>query len=155
MSADVLLSTLDAVKRTGPERWIARCPAHDDKRASLAVAEKDEGRYLLVMTEGLCSVDVLFSKGIVDKAAARIIHGSLFPMDQNFAKVCVDVHEIKVCMETGRTVVLMYCDHIFECLYDVLNKVRIIDLLLLEFLNLLELDHIPSQYCKTLSLVSV
>ena len=47
MSADVLLSRLDGVKRTGAGRWIARCPAHEDRSPSLSVREMDDGRILL------------------------------------------------------------------------------------------------------------
>ena len=32
MIADALLSCLDGVRRTGADRWLARCPAHDEKR---------------------------------------------------------------------------------------------------------------------------
>lgn len=46
MSADQILSRLENVKRTGPGRWIARCPAHADKRASLSIRELDDGRTL-------------------------------------------------------------------------------------------------------------
>lgn len=46
MSGDVLLSRLERVKRTGPGRWMARCPAHKDRRASLSVRELDDGRVL-------------------------------------------------------------------------------------------------------------
>jgi hypothetical protein len=37
--ADVLLSRLPKVKKTGPGRWMAACPAHEDKRASLLVSD--------------------------------------------------------------------------------------------------------------------
>ncbi|WP_341678384.1 hypothetical protein [Niveibacterium sp. SC-1] len=53
---DVLLSRLDGVKRTGPDRWLARCPAHDDGHASLSVRELDDGRILLHDFAG-CSAD--------------------------------------------------------------------------------------------------
>lgn len=55
MSADTLLSRLDRVKRTGPDKWMARCPAHDDKGPSLAVRELDDGRTLVHCFAG-CSV---------------------------------------------------------------------------------------------------
>lgn len=42
MSAETLLSRLDKVRRTGPGRWVACCPAHEDRRASLAVRELDD-----------------------------------------------------------------------------------------------------------------
>jgi len=41
-----LLSKLEAVKKT-PSGWDARCPAHDDRRASLSVGIGDDGRILL------------------------------------------------------------------------------------------------------------
>jgi hypothetical protein len=47
MSAENLLSRLDRVKRTGPGRYQARCPAHADKGPSLAVRELDDGRVLI------------------------------------------------------------------------------------------------------------
>ena len=46
MSADNLLSHLDGVQRTGANRWIAKCPAHDDRKASLAIRELEDGRVL-------------------------------------------------------------------------------------------------------------
>lgn len=47
MSADTLLSRLDGVRRTGPGRWLARCPGHDDRSPSLAIRELGDGRILL------------------------------------------------------------------------------------------------------------
>ncbi len=47
MSAAALLSRLDRVRRTGPDKWVARCPSHDDKGPSLAVRELDDGRTLV------------------------------------------------------------------------------------------------------------
>jgi len=47
MNADALLSRLDRVKRAGPGRWIARCPAHEDRSPSLSIRECDDGRILL------------------------------------------------------------------------------------------------------------
>lgn len=55
MSADTLLSRLDRVKRTGPDKWVARCPAHEDRGPSLAVRELDDGRTLVHCFAG-CSV---------------------------------------------------------------------------------------------------
>jgi len=36
-AVDNLLARLEGVKGTGPSRWIARCPAHADKRPSLSI----------------------------------------------------------------------------------------------------------------------
>lgn len=56
MSADTLLSRLDKVKRTGPDKWVARCPAHEDRGPSLAVRELEDGRVLVHCFAG-CGVD--------------------------------------------------------------------------------------------------
>jgi hypothetical protein len=64
MSADTLLSRLDRIKRTGPGRWIARCPAHDDKSPSLSVRELDDGRLLLHDFAGCDVADVLAAVGL-------------------------------------------------------------------------------------------
>lgn len=56
MTADVLLSHLESVKRTGDGRWLARCPAHADKRASLTVRELPDGRVLAHCFAG-CSIN--------------------------------------------------------------------------------------------------
>lgn len=64
MSADKLLSLLTGVKRTGPGRWIARCPAHEDKRPSLAVRALDDGRVLIHDFAGCSTNDVLAAVGL-------------------------------------------------------------------------------------------
>lgn len=59
MGGDVasrLLARLDGVRRTGEGRWMARCPAHQDRRASLSIREVDDGR-VLVHCFGQCAVD--------------------------------------------------------------------------------------------------
>lgn len=60
MSADILLSQLDGVKRTGTGRWLARCPAHADKHPSLAIRELDDGRVLAHCFAG-CSIESVLS----------------------------------------------------------------------------------------------
>jgi hypothetical protein len=47
MTADVLLSRLHRVKRTGPGKWMASCPTREDKSPSLSIRELDDGRVLL------------------------------------------------------------------------------------------------------------
>ena len=49
------LDRLQKVRRTGPGRWIACCPAHDDKSPSLAIREVEDGRVLIHCFSG-CSV---------------------------------------------------------------------------------------------------
>lgn len=54
--ADRVLSTLAGVRRTGPGRWSAICPAHADRRPSLSIREIDDGRLLVHCFAG-CDVD--------------------------------------------------------------------------------------------------
>ena len=56
MSADAVLQRVEKVRRTGPGRWVARCPAHEDRAPSLAVRETDDGRLLIHCFAG-CSTD--------------------------------------------------------------------------------------------------
>ena len=64
MTADILLDRLQGVRRTAPGRWLARCPAHDDRRPSLAVREAEDGRLLIYCFAG-CSVgDVMRALGL-------------------------------------------------------------------------------------------
>ncbi|MBN9132017.1 MAG: DNA primase [Nitrosospira multiformis] len=63
MSASTLLNRLDGVKQTGKDRWIARCPAHRDKRPSLAIRELD-GRTLAHCFAGCETSSVLAAVGL-------------------------------------------------------------------------------------------
>ncbi|MFZ2541002.1 MAG: DNA primase [Gallionella sp.] len=56
MSALTLLDTLEKVKQTKPGSWLACCPAHEDRTASLSVRELDDGR-ILVHCFASCSVE--------------------------------------------------------------------------------------------------
>ncbi|MDM7322457.1 MAG: DNA primase [Gammaproteobacteria bacterium] len=55
-----LLDRLQGVKRTGAGRWIARCPAHEDRHPSLAIRELEDGRVLLHCFAG-CDVHQIVS----------------------------------------------------------------------------------------------
>ena len=71
MTVTVLLNRLESVKGTGRGRWVARCPAHNDKRPSLAVRELDDGRVLVHCFAG-CDVESVL-------AAVGLTFDSLFP----------------------------------------------------------------------------
>src|SRR5215470_6028542 len=43
---ETLLAKLPGAKKAG-DGWSARCPAHDDRRASLSIAEGDDGKVLV------------------------------------------------------------------------------------------------------------
>jgi hypothetical protein len=60
---DRIVSRLDGVRRTGPGRFVARCPAHADKSPSLSVTEK-EGHVLFHCFAGCAPADVLAAIGL-------------------------------------------------------------------------------------------
>ncbi len=63
MSVDRITAGLERVRRTGPGRWIARCPAHKDRTASLSIRELDDGRVLIHCFAGCAVEDVVASTG--------------------------------------------------------------------------------------------
>lgn len=76
MSADVFLSKLDKVRKTGPESWVACCPAHDDKSPSLSVRDADDGRVLVHCFAGCGVIEILASVGLTidDLFPARLAY---------------------------------------------------------------------------------
>lgn len=64
MGADALLAKLERVKRTGPGKWVARCPAHEDRAPSLSIREMDDGRVLLHDWAGCSTSAVIAALGL-------------------------------------------------------------------------------------------
>jgi len=65
MSAlDKILPQLRGVKSRGHGRWMAHCPAHDDKTASLSLGEASDGRALLRCFGGCETAAVLGAIGL-------------------------------------------------------------------------------------------
>lgn len=63
MSVEVLLSRLDSVRPSGQSRWLAKCPAHQDKSPSLSVCDRDG--IILLHCFALCeTADVLAAVGL-------------------------------------------------------------------------------------------
>uniref|UniRef100_A0A3B5AH48 RING-type E3 ubiquitin transferase n=1 Tax=Stegastes partitus TaxID=144197 RepID=A0A3B5AH48_9TELE len=84
----------------------------------------EESRYLLLLTTNNAALHILqqqvFAKG--DYPPPEIIFGSGFPKDQEYAQICRNVNRVKTCMETGRTVILLNMQNLYESLYDALNQ---------------------------------
>lgn len=64
MSAEKLLSRLEGVRPCGAGRWMAACPAHDDKSPSLSVRELEDGRVLAHCFSGCGAADILSAVGL-------------------------------------------------------------------------------------------
>ena len=61
---ELVLERLEDVRPTGPDRWMARCPSHHDKRPSLSIREGDDGRFLLYCFAGCGAYRVLDALGL-------------------------------------------------------------------------------------------
>ncbi|MBE7562242.1 hypothetical protein H7F10_04560 [Acidithiobacillus sp. HP-6] len=59
-----VLSSLDSVKKTAPDRWMAKCPAHNDRRPSLSVRETEDGTVLLHCFAGCGAQEITSALGL-------------------------------------------------------------------------------------------
>ena len=66
MTVSEFLSRLDSVKGSHGQ-WTARCPAHDDRRASLSVSVGEGGRVLLNCHAGCSAEDICAALGLTVK----------------------------------------------------------------------------------------
>ena len=106
-----------------------------------------ENRYLLFLTENYAALQVLkhylqeevglkstqeynehANLGLEGKNERSrrmepfVLFGSSFPKDREYTQVCRNINQIKICMETGRTVILLNLENLYESLYDLLNQ---------------------------------
>ena len=65
---EVVLERLEGVRRTS-NGWMARCPAHDDRRASLSVAEGDDGTLLMTCFAGCTFSEIVAALGMREQDA--------------------------------------------------------------------------------------
>jgi hypothetical protein len=61
---NTLLDRLDGVKQTGAGKWLAKCPAHDDRHASFGIKLLDDGRILLNCFSGCDKESILGAIGL-------------------------------------------------------------------------------------------
>ncbi|XP_015680739.1 E3 ubiquitin-protein ligase RNF213 [Protobothrops mucrosquamatus] len=80
-----------------------------------------ECRYLLVLTENYAALQILQQCFFRD-AQPEIIFGSSFRKDQEYTQICRNINRVKICMETGKMVVLLNLQNLYESLYDALNQ---------------------------------
>ena len=76
MNVHKLISRLDGVRSRGHDRWIAKCPAHDDRSPSLSIRETEDGTVLIKCFAGCGAVNVLQAVGLelVDLFPERLGH---------------------------------------------------------------------------------
>lgn len=59
-----VLNRLDKVKSTGRSKWMACCPAHDDKDPSLSITEAGDGKVLLKCWAGCTAAEIVEAIGL-------------------------------------------------------------------------------------------
>lgn len=64
MSAQDLIDRLTKVKQTGAGRWMACCPAHEDKTPSMTIRECDDGRVLVHCFGGCGAGEIISAIGL-------------------------------------------------------------------------------------------
>lgn len=80
-----------------------------------------ENRYLLILMDNYSSFNLL-QHDLLQMNDARIIFGSSFSKDLEYTQICRNINRIKIYMETGKTVVLLNLENLYESLYDALNQ---------------------------------
>nr|XP_055046764.1 E3 ubiquitin-protein ligase rnf213-alpha-like isoform X2 [Misgurnus anguillicaudatus] len=87
-----------------------------------AIGQDEECRYLLVLTKNYAALRILQQAFFSEHCQPEIIFGSSFPKDQEYTQICRNINRVKVCMETGQTIVLLNLQNLYESLYDALNQ---------------------------------
>ena len=87
-----------------------------------AACQVDASRYLLILTKNYAALQILQQKFSSNQIHPQIIFGSSFPKDQEYTQICRNINRVKVCMETGQTVLLLNLQNLYESLYDALNQ---------------------------------
>ena len=101
------------------------------KEALLKKTTEDENRYLLLLSQNDNALDLInnyilneFDSDSRETTSSnvKIIFGSSFPNDQKYHQICRKIHQIKLSMELGKTVILLNLENLYESLYDALNQ---------------------------------
>ncbi|KAL7850786.1 hypothetical protein SRHO_G00201350 [Serrasalmus rhombeus] len=87
-----------------------------------AIGQDEECRYLLVLTKNYAALQILQQTFFSEQYQPEIIFGSSFPKDQEYTQICRNINRVKICMETGQTIVLLNLQNLYESLYDALNQ---------------------------------
>ena len=78
-------------------------------------------RFLLLLTENIIALNIIVESDLLPKDA-KLIFGNPFGDSNDNTVICKHIQEIKNCMETGRTLVLLNLSYLYESLYDTLNQ---------------------------------
>ncbi|WAR16700.1 R213A-like protein, partial [Mya arenaria] len=127
------LQQVDPVKRfrelLRPHIQISETPKESDPDCSHsglinACIFDRENRYPLLLADNFGAVSLMQKQILSIEKGVRpfYIFGSSFRGDQEYTQICRNINKIKVCMETGNTVVLLNLENLYVSLYDTLNQ---------------------------------
>ena len=105
------LPHLDEELRPSPVQELVRANLHDG-----------DCRHLMLLTTQAAALQLLFVCSILRESDAEVLIGSEFPEDLSELSLVQSVNRIKLAMASGRTVVLVNHDNVYEAMYDVLNQ---------------------------------
>lgn len=111
MTADALLSRLDRVKKTGSGKWLACCPAHDDRSPSLSIRETDDGRILLHDFAGCAVEEILSAVGLTFDA---IMPERAIDHEVKRERRPFNAHDVLACLSTEALIVAIAASHIVQ-----------------------------------------
>ncbi len=81
-----------------------------------------QARHLMLLTKNNAALGALFDMNLLKHLQSEVIFGSEFPNDQTDLQICLNLQKIKTCMASGKTVILVHCESLYESLYDLLNQ---------------------------------
>ncbi|XP_063075937.1 E3 ubiquitin-protein ligase rnf213-alpha [Engraulis encrasicolus] len=87
-----------------------------------AIGQDEECRYLLVLTKNYAALQIIQQTFFTQETQPEIIFGSSFPKDQEYTQICRNINRVKICMETGKSIMLLNLHNLYESLYDALNQ---------------------------------
>eukprot|EP00064_Thunnus_orientalis_P007838 superscaffoldBa00000892_g7860 len=117
------ISTIDLVEQSiSPALQVEQSAIDLAKQNISPFCQEQESRYLLILTKNYAALQILQQIFFSHQIHPEIIFGSSFPKDQEYTQICRNINRVKVCMETGQTVVLLNLQNLYESLYDALNQ---------------------------------
>jgi hypothetical protein len=99
MSVEAILMMLDGVKANGNSKWVALCPVHGDRTASMGVKECPDGTVLMnCFSCGATGLEIVESLGLSVS--------ELFPPDSS--RPTGPTREQKATIETDKVCMMIY-----------------------------------------------
>jgi len=99
MSVEAILTMLEGVKTNGANKWVALCPVHGDKSASMGIKELSDGKVLInCFACGANAMDVC--------EAAGVSVSELFPPDSS--RPSGPSREQRATIETDKVIMMIY-----------------------------------------------